>query len=68
MIALDTLTIPSHAVVKLSPGGHHLMMDTPKRALTAGMQIKLEFRFDSGAHLTVLAPVRRAVTGAPHHH
>jgi copper(I)-binding protein len=68
MTALDALPIPPHAVVKLAPGGQHLMLHHPRRALTAGMSIKLELRFDSGAHLTVLAPVRRAESGAAHHH
>jgi len=68
MIALDALPIPPHAVVKLAPGGQHLMLHRPRRALTAGMRIKLELRFDSGARLTVLAPVRRAESGAVHQH
>ena len=68
MIALDALPIPPHAVVKLAPGGQHLMLHRPRRALAAGMNVKLELRFDSGARLTVLAPVRRAESGAVHHH
>jgi periplasmic copper chaperone A len=68
MIALDALPIPPHAVVKLAPGGYHLMLHHPRRALTAGMDIKLELRFASGARTTVIAPVRRAESGATHHH
>ena len=68
MIALDVLPIPPHAAVKLAPGGHHLMLHHPRRALAAGMSIKLELRFDSGARVTVVAPVRRAQSGAAHHH
>mgnify|MGYP001568737985 FL=1 len=68
MIALDALPIPPHAVVKFAPGGQHLMLHRPRRALAAGMNVKLELRFDSGARLTVLAPVRRAESGAVHHH
>jgi copper(I)-binding protein len=68
MIALDALPIPPHAVVTLVPGGHHLMLHHPRRALTAGMTIKLELRFDSGARTTVVAPVRRVESGAAHHH
>ena len=68
MIALEALPIPPHAVVKLAPGGYHLMLHRPRRALTAGMDIKLELRFDSGARMTVVAPVRRAESGAAHHH
>ena len=68
MLARDTLPIPPHAAVKLAPGGHHLMLHRPRRALTAGMRIQLELHFDSGARLTVVAPVRRAESGAVHHH
>ena len=68
MLALDALPIPPHAVVRLAPGDYHLMLHHPRRALTAGMRIKLELRFDSGARLTALAPVRRAESGAVHQH
>lgn len=68
MIARDALPIPPHAAVKLAPGGYHLMLHRPRRALTAGMSIKLELRFDSGARLTVTVPVRRAESAAAHHH
>jgi len=67
MVALDALPIPPHAEVRLAPGGHHLMLHHPRRALAAGMNVKLELRFDSGARLTVVAPVRRAESGAMHH-
>jgi len=68
MTALDALSIPPHALVKLAPGGHHLMLHRPRRALTAGMSIKLELRFASGSRMTVVAPVRRAESGPVHHH
>ena len=68
MIALDALPIPPQAVVKLAPGGYHLMLHHPRRALAAGMSIKLELRFASGSRLTVAAPVRHAESGATHHH
>ena len=68
MIALDALPIPPHALVKLAPGGYHIMLHHPRRALAAGMSVKLELRFESGTRLTVVAPVRRAESGTPHHH
>jgi periplasmic copper chaperone A len=68
MIALDALPIPPHAVVKLAPGGYHLMLHHPRRALAAGMSVKLELRFESGTRLAVVAPVRRAESGPAHHH
>ena len=68
MLALDALPIPPHAVVQLAPGGNHLMLLQPQRALIAGMNVKLELRFDSGTRLTVVAPVRRAESSATQHH
>lgn len=68
MFALDTLLIPPHTVVKLAPGGHHLMLHHPRRPLAAGMNVKLELRFESGTRLTVIAPVRRAGSEQVHHH
>ena len=68
MIALDALPIPPQAVVKLAPGGYHIMLHRPRRALAAGMSVKLELRFASGPRLTVAAPVRHAESGATHHH
>jgi periplasmic copper chaperone A len=68
MLALDALPIPPHAVVKLAPGGYHLMLHHPRRALAAGMDVKLELHFESGTRLTVVAPVRRAESGAVQHH
>ena len=65
---LDALPIPPQAVVKLAPGGYHIMLRHPRRALAAGMSVKLELRFASGSRLTVAAPVRRAESGATHHH
>jgi periplasmic copper chaperone A len=68
MIALDALPIPPHALTKLAPGGYHIMLHHPRRALAAGMSVKLELRFESGTRLTVVAPVRRAESGPAHHH
>jgi len=68
MIALDALPVPPHALIKLAPGGYHIMLHHPRRALAAGMSVKLELRFESGTRLTVVAPVRRAEAGTAHHH
>jgi len=68
MIALAALPIPPHTVVTLAPGGNHLMLHQPRRALAAGMSVKLELRFESGTRMTVVAPVRRAESGPVHHH
>lgn len=69
MISLDALPIPPHAVVTLAPGGTHLMLLRPRRALAAGATVKLELRFASGARLNTIARVRRADgEHGPHQH
>lgn len=68
MRALDVLPVPAQAQVRLAPGGYHLMLHRPRRALAAGMNLKLQLRFESGTQLTVVAPVRRAESGAVQHH
>ena len=68
MLAITALPIPSHAEVKLAPGGYHLMLHSPRRELSAGMNVKLELRFISGAHMIVDTPVRRADSEPAHHH
>jgi len=68
MIAIDNLKVPARNKVRLAPGGLHLMLHRPRRALAAGADVKLELRFGSGASLSVLAPVRRAESGMTHHH
>jgi copper(I)-binding protein len=55
-------------VVNLAPGSYHLMLHSPRRELSAGMNVKLELRFDSGARLPVDASVRRAGSDPAHHH
>lgn len=68
MTALDALPVPPHTTVKLAPGGQHLMLHRPRRPLVAGMNVRLELRFASDTRRTVLAPVRRAESGAAPHH
>lgn len=68
MTPIQALAIPAGGVVALKPGGYHLMLHKPRRALTEGMTVAIELRFDAGAPLTVQAPVRRAELGAAHHH
>ena len=65
---VDSIDLPAGEDVVLEPGGYHIMLHHPRRALAAGMSVKLELRFESGTRLTVVAPVRRAESGSAHHH
>jgi len=67
MSPIPALALPPGRVVALKPGGYHLMLHKPRRALTEGTTVAIELRFDSGAPLTVQAPVRRAQGPMMHH-
>ncbi len=69
MVAVDALTVPARGRAAFVPGGDHLMLHGPRRALAAGASVSFRLQFDSGATLTVDAPVRRdAPATAQHHH
>lgn len=67
MSPIPSLALPARGVVALKPGGYHLMLYKPRRALTDGMTVAIELRFDSGAPLAVQAPVRRGHGPMMHH-
>jgi copper(I)-binding protein len=67
MVAVDTLTVPAQGRAAFVPGGDHLMLHGPRRALAAGARVTFHLHFDSGATLTVDAPVRRDAPAAHHH-
>lgn len=68
MVAVDALTVPARGRVAFVPGGDHLMLHGPRRALAAGASVTFHLHFDSGATLTVKAPVRGDGPAAHHHH
>ena len=68
MLAVDALTVPARGQAAFVPGGDHLMLHGPRRALAAGANVTFRLQFDSGATLTVNAPVRADAPAAHHHH
>jgi copper(I)-binding protein len=61
------LPIPAHGAVVFEPGGRHLMLIGPHRALKAGDRVPLTLRLADGAVLHSTADVRSAL-GASHEH
>ncbi|WP_232821083.1 copper chaperone PCu(A)C [Dyella sp. C11] len=51
MSMVDSLAIPAHAKVALSPGGYHLMLMSPTAPVKVGDKIKVSFTFDDGSTL-----------------
>lgn len=65
MRPVDSLVLPAGGEVRLEPGGYHLMLIQPARALGPGDTVQLRLRFSDGTDLCVNARLRRA---APDHH
>ncbi|MCY0388528.1 copper chaperone PCu(A)C [Robbsia sp. Bb-Pol-6] len=52
-----TLALPPHEKVAIAPGGYHLMLEKPTRALAPGATVQLELRFSDGAAMRTAVPV-----------
>jgi periplasmic copper chaperone A len=57
MRALEAVDCPPGAVVKIEPGGLHIMLVGLNQPLTAGMEFPLSLRFRDAGVLTVKVPV-----------
>jgi len=57
---VDSLTIPPQGVVKLEPGGFHIMLMNPKRKLKAGDTVKITICFTRDRHQEISVTVRAA--------
>lgn len=53
----DKLPLPPHEKVKIAPGGYHLMMSDPARAIAPGATVQLQLRFSDGEVLKTSLPV-----------
>jgi copper(I)-binding protein len=58
MRALDAVEVPAGASVRLAPGGNHLMLMRPTRALRAGDRVAIEFEVEGAATLSADFTVR----------
>ena len=61
MLHIEQLEIPAKGNVKLEPGGLHLMLFNPERALAAGDSVSLTIHLGSDTCMTVRAEVVRQV-------
>jgi copper(I)-binding protein len=53
MAMVDSLPIPAHGTVVLSPGGYHLMLMQPVAAVQPGSAVELQLQFTDGSTLPV---------------
>ncbi len=54
------LKIPARSSVTLQPGGYHLMLFSPKRALRSGDRVLIRFTLGNGRHFVIPFTVRKA--------
>lgn len=65
MQTVDTLTIPAHGTVKLTPGGYHLMLMDAKHPIKPGDTVHVSLYFDNSYRFQVAWPVRPANATGP---
>lgn len=68
MTQLKDLTIPPQGQQVFAPGGAHLMLMQPRRALRAGDMVRLRLHFNNANTLDITVPVTHAPPGNDHHH
>ncbi len=67
MLPQASLMIPAQGMLRLAPGGLHLMLIGPRRALAEGDRVTLTLRFADGESLPVTFEVRRGRGGGTDH-
>jgi copper(I)-binding protein len=68
MRAIESLEVSAGARVTLAPGGEHLMLFEPRRALVAGDTVRVVFELSRGDPLEVDFVVASGAPGAHDHH
>jgi len=63
MIKQSSIKVPANGKVMLKPGGYHLMLMKPKRALKAGDTVSLTLKFADGTQSVISVPVKKDTGG-----
>ena len=61
----DGLAIPAHGMVRLSPGGYHIMFTHLTRPLEKGSKVTATLSFEHGGSVAVEFPVEDVGAGGP---
>lgn len=64
----EGLPLPAGQAVKMGPGGKHLMLIGPKRALTVGSKVPLTLKFQKAGAQTISANVMPNLPQQPQGH
>jgi copper(I)-binding protein len=68
MRAIESLEVPAGARVTLTPGGEHLMLFEPRRALVAGDTVRIVFELSRGDPLEIDFKIGQGAPDAHQHH
>jgi len=72
MEKIEALNLTSHQELVLEPGGYHLMLIKPLKVIAKGQKVHLNFSFDNGDKLSLMAEVKDGEEnmghGGGHHH
>nr|VFK08840.1 MAG: hypothetical protein BECKLPF1236A_GA0070988_1002116 [Candidatus Kentron sp. LPFa]VFK25263.1 MAG: hypothetical protein BECKLPF1236C_GA0070990_1002016 [Candidatus Kentron sp. LPFa] len=68
MVHLDRVRIPAQKQVAFAPGGKHLMLMQPKRAIVAGEESTVTLVFASGAKVIAKFKVKKPFSDNPKAH
>jgi periplasmic copper chaperone A len=60
MMAVSSVLVPGHGMVRFAPGGYHLMCMLPGPAMRPGKSVPVTLRFSDGKTLSANFPVRGA--------
>ncbi len=71
MIEQERITVPAGGMVRLAPGGYHVMLIGPQRSLEEGETVLVELGLGDGSRIEVQAPVMpraKRMSGHGHMH
>lgn len=58
LVEVDKLTVPAQHQISLEPGSYHVFLETPKRLIAPGDNVRVKLTFSTGETLAIRLPVR----------
>ena len=65
MRAARELVVPARGELVFAPGGNHMMLMHPKRAIKVGDRVRIELVFENGRRMPATLAVRREAPAKP---
>ncbi len=58
LVEVDKLIVPGQGQIALEPGSYHIFLETPKRLIAPGDNVRVKLTFSAGETLIIRLPVR----------